>query len=141
MTLTQQIITELFQHNAPESPKNIDNVYAKYSTHIRWPDFRELLTEYRFDVPKDKGTLKKWVQNGMPQKKEVKPRKPKSNTRAKQVLAYAESVGGEFTKQDIHRLFLGEFQDTNQAVYWILWNLLHDGKIERISRGKYKIKR
>lgn len=60
MTLREQIITEIFQHERPECPKNILRVYYRFRVMLIWSDFRNLLTEYRFEgLPKHLITLEK----------------------------------------------------------------------------------
>ena len=132
MTLHQQIITKLFQHPTPESPKNIEAVFWCFKNQIGWPGFRGLLVEYSFEVPHNILTLQKWARNGKPTKH--KPRQDRA-------LEFASESGGTFTKQDLHKLFAIEIPgDTHSHISGLLNRMLKAGSIERVSTGVYKLK-
>ncbi len=124
MTIPEQIITQIFQSQTPDCLKNIKTTFEAFSGFVDWEQFRRVLVEYRFEVPKTPKLASS-----------TKAR----DSRDKRTLEFARENGGTFSKQDLHKVFAREIQEhVHPLISGILNRLLKSGKIERIGWGKYQ---
>ena len=128
MKIKKQILTHIFNHEKPEDWKHLRDTFYHFRGVVQYETFRDTLREFSFEMPQDFDTLCKWARCG------------KSKTRTERAFEFIQQLGGEFSKQELHKYFANEiFDNTHPVVSRVLLNLQRGGKIERIGRGQYQL--